>query len=344
MQTEIKEKVKLLNELGELTNPGYSTSLIQEYSRNDIKAKKFKIKEWDYYLIYNDDYAVALTIDDNSYMGMVSASLINFKEAKEKTTSIISLFTNGKTNLPSTSKIGDIKVNSKKANIEFLNDGETRTLKLDMKKFDKEKSLKLEFKLTDEPVDSMVIATPFKENKKAFYYNQKIVGMKAEGYVIYGDKRIEFSKDNTLGLLDWGRGVWTYKNTWYWGAGHGYVDNKLVGFNIGYGFGDTSAASENMVFVDGKAHKLDQVTFNIPKDENGNDDYLKPWTFTSNDKRFEMDFTPIIDRKSKTSVGIICSDQHQVFGKFNGTIVLDDGSKIILKDFTGFAEKVFNKW
>ena len=344
MNKEIKEKTKLLNEKGELTNPGYSTSLIQEYSRNDIKAKKFKIKEWDYYLIYNDDYAIALTIDDNSYMGMISASLIDLKNAKEKTTSFISLFTNGKTNMPSTSKIGDIKVKNKKVNIEFLNDGKTRILKLDMKKFNKDKSLKLEFTLTEEPQDSMVIATPFKENKKAFYYNQKIVGMKAEGYVLYDNQKIDFSKDNTLSLLDWGRGVWTYKNTWYWGAGQGYIDGKLIGFNIGYGFGDTSNASENMIFVNGKAHKLDQVTFNIPKDSKGKEEYLKPWTFTSNDKRFEMDFEPIIDRKSKTSVGIICSDQHQVFGKFSGEIALDDGSKIILKDFVGFAEKVFNKW
>ena len=91
MNKQITEKTKLLNELGELTNPGYSTSLIQEYSRKDIKAKKFKIKEWDYYLIYNKDYAVALTLDDNSYMGMISASLINFKTAKEKTKSIIIL-------------------------------------------------------------------------------------------------------------------------------------------------------------------------------------------------------------------------------------------------------------
>lgn len=344
MNKKINEKGKLLNEKGELINPGYSTSLIQEYSRKDIKAKKFKIKEWDYYLIYNDDYAIALTIDDNSYMGMISASLINFKEAKEKTTSIIYPFTNGKTNMPSTSKIGNIKVSKKKANIEFLNDGKTRILKLEMKKFDKEKDLKLEFSLTDEPQDSMVIATPFKENKKAFYYNQKIVGMKAEGYVLYGNKKIEFSKNNTLGLLDWGRGVWTYKNTWYWGAGHGYVDNKLIGFNIGYGFGDTSNASENMIFVNGKAHKLNQVTFHIPKDNKGKDDYLKPWTFTSNDNRFEMKFNPIIDRKSKTNIGIICSDQHQVFGKFSGTIILDTGEKIYLKDFLGFAEKVFNKW
>ena len=344
MQKQIKEKCKLLNENGELTNPGYSTSLIQEYSRKDIKAKKFKIKEWDYYLIYNNDYAIALTIDDNSYMGMISASLINFKEAKEKTTSIIYPFTNGKTNMPSTSKIGDIKVSKKQAKIEFINDGKARILKLDMNKFDKNKSLKLEFILTEEPTDSMVIATPFKENKKAFYYNQKIIGMKAEGYVIYGDEKIEFSKENTLGLLDWGRGVWTYKNTWYWGAGHGYIDNKLVGFNIGYGFGDTTNASENMIFVNGVAHKLDQVTFNIPKNNKGKDDYLKPWTFTSNDSRFEMNFIPIIDRKSKTDIGIICSDQHQVFGKFNGIITLNNGDKIILKDFLGFAEKVYNKW
>lgn len=344
MNRQITIPCKLLNEKGELNNPGYSTSLIQEYSRKDIKAKKFKIKEWDYYLIYNDNYAVALTIDDNSYMGLVSASLIDLKNAKEKTTSLINLFTRGKTNLPSTSKIGDVKVNNKKVNIEFLNNGKNRTLKLDMKNFNQNKSLKLEFLLEEEPEDSLVIATPFKENKKAFYYNQKIIGMKASGYVYYDNKKIEFSKKDTLALLDWGRGVWTYKNTWYWGAGQGYVNNKLVGFNIGYGFGDTSNASENMIFINGKAHKLDKVTFNIPKDNKGKDDFMRPWTFTSNDKRFEMNFTPIIDRKAKTDLLVLCSDQHQIFGKYTGTLILDDGTKLEIKDFTGFAEKVFNKW
>lgn len=344
MNKKITEKCKLLNDLGHLNNPGYSTSLIQEYSRKDIKASKIKIKEWDYYLVYNKDYAVALTIADNSYMSLWSVSLIDFIDKKEKTTSIMKFFTNGKTNLPSTSKIGDVKVKNKKINIEFLNDGKERILKLEMNKFNKNIPLKLEFKLTNEPEDSMVIATPFKENKKAFYYNQKIIGMKASGYVLYGDTKIEFNDTDTLALLDWGRGVWTYKNTWYWGAGHGYVGNKLVGFNIGYGFGDTSAATENMLFIDGKAHKLDHVSFNIPKDAKGKDDFLKPWTFTSSDKRFEMKFTPLLDRKSKTDALIICSDQHQIFGKFNGHIILDDGSKIELKDFIGFAEKVYNKW
>jgi hypothetical protein len=43
-------------------------------------------------------------------------------------------------------------------------------------------------------------------------------------------------------------------------------------------------------------------------------------------------------------VGVIKSDQHQVFGRFTGKAVLDDGQVIQVKDFPGFAEKVENKW
>ena len=76
----------------------------------------------------------------------------------------------------------------------------------------------------------------------------------------------------------------------------------------------------------------------------GREDYLRPWTFTSDDGRFEMDFVPILDRAACTDVKLIKSDQHQVFGRFTGTAVLDDGTAVRVKDFLGFAEKVENKW
>lgn len=72
------------------------------------------------------------------------------------------------------------------------------------------------------------------------------------------------------------------------------MNGKAFGFNIGYGFGNTKAATENVLFYDGKAHKLDDITCHIPSD-----DYCKPWTITSSDHRFEMDFIPIIDRAAK---------------------------------------------
>ena len=57
-----------------------------------------------------------------------------------------------------------------------------------------------------------------------------------------------------------------------------------------------------------------------------------------------MDFIPAIDRASKTSAILVESDQHQVFGRFSGRAVLDDGRVIEVGNFFGFAEKVKNKW
>ena len=71
---------------------------------------------------------------------------------------------------------------------------------------------------------------------------------------------------------------------------------------------------------------------------------MSPWRFTSDDGRFEMDFVPVLDRASCTDVKLIKSDQHQVFGRFSGTAVLDDGTKLEVRDLMGFAEKVENKW
>ena len=337
-------KGALLNAKGVLNECGYATSLIKDYDRSAIKASKMRIKEWDYYLIYNDHYGVALTIDDNSYMGLDSLSIIDFNNCTETTRSFMKVLTRGKTNFPNSSKMGNVAVHSKKYSIEFLNDGKVRTLVASIKDFEKGSDLECKLVLTKEPKDSMVIATPFKNKPKAFYYNQKIVGFAVEGFVKLGTKEIVFDKSTTRGILDWGRGVWTYKNTWYWGAGTGVVGGHEVGFNIGYGFGDTSKASENMVFYDGVAHKLEDVTFNIPRDSKGKDDFMSPWTFSSSDGRFEMDFLPILNRHSNTDVIVIGSNQNQVFGKFSGTIILDDGKKIKIKDFLGFAEKVVNKW
>ena len=74
----------LLNEKGDLNEAGYAFDLVREYRRSDIKAGKSRIKEWDYYLICDDEYGIALTIDDNSYMGMASISVLDFKAKKRE--------------------------------------------------------------------------------------------------------------------------------------------------------------------------------------------------------------------------------------------------------------------
>lgn len=333
----------LLNEKGDLCEPGYATALLKSYDRKAIKAGKLRIKEWDYYLITNDRFGVALTIDDNGYMGLLSASVLDFTSRTETTVSPMFWLPFGKTGFPASSASGDVKKTLKNASGSFEHTERGRRLRFSMENFRDGKPFSCDILLTEEPKDSMVIATPFAK-RGHFYYNQKIIGMRAEGYFAVGDERIALDPKDTFGLLDWGRGVWTYQNTWYWSAAQGEADGHVIGFNLGYGFGDTSAASENMLFVDGIAHKLGRVDFGIPKTADGADDLLSPWHFTDDEGRVDLVFVPILDRASKTDVKLICSDQHQVFGKFSGVLIRDDGEPIRLSEFLGFAEKVFNKW
>lgn len=333
----------LLDGRGNLSEPGYATALLKTYDRKAIKAGRLRIKEWDYYLITNDRWGVALTIDDNGYMGLLSASVLDFSARTETTVSPMFWLPLGRTGFPASSVSGDVKKTLKNASGLFEHTKEGRRLRFRIDKFKDGKPFSCDILLFDAPQDSMTIATPFRK-RGHFYYNQKIIGMRASGFFSIGDERTALDPKDTFGLLDWGRGVWTYKNTWYWSAAQGAVDGHVFGFNLGYGFGDTSAASENMLFYDGIAHKLGRVDFGIPKKADGTDDLLSPWHFTDDAGRLDLLFTPILDRASKTDVKLICSDQHQVFGRFTGTVRLDDGREIRIEDFLGFAEKVFNKW
>jgi len=407
-QNEITKPEPLHNEDGTLFNPGFARTPYQTYDRSLIKASRLRRKEWDYYLISDDKCALCLTIADLGYSGLYSVSLIDFgttdeailskdmhrsstsnknkgfaapegSHASSKTTSVIRAVPLGKTGLPVTSTEGVSCFESSKVRLKFTvrnnnneegGDGKTeRRLEVYVHDFFEGHHLTADITLTDEPRDSMVITTPFKERPSSFFYNRKIVGMRARGSFTLARETHIFSPDTSsnpspdpepngsgfaagpaLGLLDWGRGVWTRDNTWYWAAAHGYHhrDGRVIGFNLGYGFGDTSATTENMFFVDGVAHKLDQVDFGIPDDNSPykkqKPSYLKPWHFTSNDGRLDMLFTPIVDRIDYINLGLVVSDQHQIVGRCAGKVTLDNGSILEFENLLATAEKVRNKW
>lgn len=337
---EVTTKHNLLDGNGQLIEPGWSRSLIQVYDRAMIKKRPTRIKEWDYYYIMSNsnEFCLCLTVSDLGYLGMHSVSFVDLINTRECTKSELVAFPMGKTGLPSTSECGDTVFKNKNLSISFRHNENGRKIKMNYPSFDNNKGISCDITLSDEPSESMVIATPWDEDKKAFYYNQKINCFRASGTVKYGDEVFNLYPEIDFGGLDWGRGVWTKDNYWYWGSGSGQIDGVPFGFNLGYGFGNTSAASENVIFYDGKANKFDDVVFNI------SDNFTDPWTIKSSDGRFEMKFEPIIDRNALIDVKVIMTDQHQVFGRMSGTAVLDDGKKIEIKDFLCFAEKVHNRY
>ncbi len=341
MQQQLKGSGKLLRADGSLAQAGWAKQLVLEYSAADVRGKKLRLKEWDYYIVLNAQgkYGLATVVADNRYMGLVTCTFFDYENGVKQDFIVPKLFPMGKLGMPGDSSSGDVRYRDRHCSLSYTLSPGGRHLRGTYEKSLFHGAVEFDIRLSQPPMDTMVIATPWAEDKRAFYYNQKINCMPAEGYVKLDGKTYGFAPEQDFGTLDWGRGVWTYDNTWYWGSGNGWVEGKPFGFNIGYGFGDTSAASENMLFYDGVCHKFDRLHFEMPKDS-----YLKPWKFISNDGRFDMDFTPVYDNRTDINAVILAQDAHQVFGRINGKAVLDDGRALEIRDLFCFAEQVHNRY
>ena len=71
---------------------------------------------------------------------------------------------------------------------------------------------------------------------------------------------------------------------------------------------------------------------------------MQPWHFTDNQGRLNLSFTPFKDRLAQTNLGIITSEVHQLFGRYNGQVITDKGKIIQIKDLIGFAEEHQARW
>jgi hypothetical protein len=331
---------ELLDSNSQLTQSGWSKNLCLIYNRENIRSSSLRIKEWDYYTLLHPDYGLTITVTDLGIMSLISLVWLDFIAKKFFKFEESKLFSRGNLHLPTSSLEGDVSISGKKIQIEIKKQKNIRDITIFAFKFKIKNHIGLQASFTlhkDDHADSIVVATPWKSKKGKFYYNQKINNFLLIGTVTIGNSNYEFQKENCFGVLDWGRGVWPYKNIWYWSSASGIVNGKNFGFNLGYGF-DDNPASENIIFIDGIGHKLDQIKFNFKKTN-----VLEKWTVTSNDGRCELEFTPILDRNDTVNLLIFKSIQHQIFGYFSGFFILV-GEKIIIKNLLGFAEEVYNRW
>ena len=278
-QIEFTKKMDNLYPNGTVTSEGWSRHAIWDYKRNYIKSSKLFIKEWDYYISYFEKHNiwVAITISDLGYASLFSLSVIDCNINKFSQIEDIALFSLGELKLPCNSLFNHkITHSSKNMNITISKKNEQRKINIESNNFilpNGEKSLNISLEMVQVPsIESINIQTTWSHNRNLFYLNEKINGMTiSRGYYHIGKsfsgKIKRKNAENIFTTLDWGRGVWAYKGTWYWSSGTGYVDGRKIGFNFGYGFSDRSPATENCIFYEDKIHKLNKIEFIIPNNE-----------------------------------------------------------------------------
>ncbi|MFX0103385.1 MAG: DUF2804 domain-containing protein [Candidatus Hodarchaeota archaeon] len=343
MKEQITEPGDLHDENGHLLQKGWAWKLILKHKRENIKVSSLKIKDWDCYIIYNENYSIGLIIADVGYFGMATFDWIDFK-AKENSNGIgLKLFTRGSLNMPPSSEEGDVNFEKGELYMRFVRKGDERILSFQNNDFMKKKGIKGEITLYQDPnMDTCVDVVPFK-NPKQFVYAQKINCMVPTGTVQIGDETFKFMKENgSVAVIDWSRGVFPYKTHWYWGSASTMDFNgtgKMFGFNLDYGFGLKEYEQKNFILYDGKGHKFDKIEYKFDSK-----DLTKPWEFTSGDGRFEMTLDPVFDTEIYLNMLFLKTGGQKVWGYFSGDVVLDDGEKLHVDKLFGFAENYSHRW
>lgn len=342
MQNEITARQKLLDENGNVANPGWCRRNLYDYNIENRSVNIMRLKEWDFYQISNGKIMVQLNLFNISLATCATFGFVDLKSGRKFDSMSIELFTPSKNRMNKNGDTNNYTAYSRgKTKIEFDVTDECHHLKYEG--VIKGKKVTAQFFCRRLPGhESITIATPFKEAGH-FFYTNKINCLETSGCVTYNGEKFDFSPDNTYTVLDWGRGIWPHKNMWYWANGSTRIHNKIFGFELTWGFGDVSKATETALFYDGVCHKISDVY--LEKDPESDGSWMKNWHFLSSDGRLDLVMTPFYDNYSNLMpLNLFGMKTHQVHGLWNGKVVLDNGEILEVKDMYAFCEKVHNKW
>ncbi|HSD83771.1 MAG TPA: DUF2804 domain-containing protein [Anaerolineae bacterium] len=343
-QIELTQPSPLLTPEGRLTQVGWSRQPMLDCNLENARFysrrfwQRLRIKRWDYYGLTTPDHFFSATLADLGYAGQVFIYLIDFATGEYHEATLTVPFSRGIT-LPRNSTEGESTFDNGKVRLTFRHRTEARHISVAWPQFaGKDFAADIVVRLKPDH-ESMTIVIPMNSARR-FYYNRKINCLPAEGYLTWGDDRITFVPDTSLGNLDWGRGVWDYRSFWVWASASGRLpDGRAVGLNLGFGFGDTSRATENALILNGRLHKLGRIDFRY-----SSQNFKQPWRMSSPEGRLDLEFTPFVERVAKTNLLLIASEVHQMFGRYRGTVIADDGQAIEIDGLIGWAEEHHARW
>lgn len=346
-QTEYTEPVPLLNSDGTLNARGWARHNVFEYDPTLVKAQRLiSHKQWEYYTVTDGKKQLLISFANVGIGGFTGIRLIDLQTG-EINADASTIFLGGKRFVPLKKVDVPGKWGGKIGKTEFEFDTKKYERNVRFKTVHKGKAIECSLSMDiPEGLENITTVLPFQGDDTMFFMTTKQNCMPTEAVFRFGDYEYKFTKDSSFCSLDWGKVNTPRSLVWYWGSGAAYLTDSdgakhTFGFEITWAIGDESHATETCLFYDGKVHKIGAVDVEkFPKDR-----YMHPWKFISEDGRFNLTMTPTFNNHSDLNLGVIARmNCHQIYGIWNGTVTLDSGEVLEIKDMFAFCEYVENRW
>ncbi|MBX3027847.1 DUF2804 domain-containing protein [bacterium] len=186
--------------------------------------------------------------------------------------------------------------------------------------------------------ESLNIVVPWSADH--FQLNSKHNTMPCEGVVTVGEQRYAMDPADCHAVQDFGRGIWPYRSCWNWGVATGVQDGVRVGVNVGARWTTGTGVNENGILIDGRLHKVMEDL----RWEYHPGDWMRPWRVRAEHSgAIDLVLEPIFAHRVRASLGIVRSGGVCCFGRWRGSIRVDDRTRPI-RELIGWAEEFDHRW
>jgi hypothetical protein len=333
---ELTEPVPLCDSKGRLlqSSIGWSRHPLHTCNLSGHWPRK---KRWNFWGITNDTCCFSVLLADLDYTGLAKAYFLEY-ETKRFIEQTVTVPLGRGCDLPATAD-RDVVFENKAMSLSFLDEQGATRVRVQSPAFGGT-ALSAEL-LVERPKghESINVVIPWSAN--VFDHTSKQICLPASGTVSFGDHAFSFEPGRASGCLDFSRGIWPYSTFWNWACFSGIQNGRSIGINLGGSWTDGTGMTENGICVDGRVSKISEdlhFSYN-PSDQ------MKPWTITAPvSGRIDLRVVPFFERVAKTNQLVIYSEFRQVFGRFSGTLVPDDGQAIEVADIIGWVEQHRARW
>jgi hypothetical protein len=163
--------------------------------------------------------------------------------------------------------------------------------------------------------------------------------MPMQGVLCLGDRKIDFSQQNSFAIVDDHKGYYPFVLIYDWVTGAGYNAKKeLIGFNLTDNqVVDKERYNENCIWINNALHLLPPIKITRPKG------VTQEWTIKDVYGMVDLVFMPVIDNIININLLFVKTDYHGPFGYFNGVIKTSSGTVVPIKNIFGMGEKKYLK-
>jgi hypothetical protein len=336
VEPELIEPVNLCDSKGRLlqTSVGWSRRPLHTCNLSGHRLRK---KRWNFWGISSDTCCFSVLLADIDYIGLAKVYFLEY-ETKRFIEQTVTLPLGRGCDLPATAD-GDITFEHKAISLSFLDERGSTRVRVQSPDFGG--AVLSADLLVERPPGHETVNVVIPWSRDVFNHNSKQFCLPASGTVSLGDRSLAFQPGKAFGCLDFSRGIWPYRTFWNWACFSGTQNGRTVGINLGGSWSDGTGMTENGICVDGKVSKIgEDLRFSYDPSNQ-----MKPWTITAPvSGRIDLRIVPFFERVAKSNQLVIYSEFRQVFGRFSGTLVPDDGEAIQVEDIIGWVEQHRARW